>query len=179
MSSSFGASRRQHASASAPAAGVQNVGNTCYLSSVVQALFATDAFRSRMLALQFGAEHRVEKDAKTKQFATLVQLQRLMGECCAVLWCCGVIFFSKFCVCIQNFFVCVCVCVLSCSLPIHSAFAVHLPPGRVPSLFLPIAADALPNARAGGRNRIRQVFGRLCGHCHAGAAQVTISLALS
>ena len=53
---------------SAPAVGLGNVGNSCYINSVVQSLYLTDTFRSRILSLRL-------TPAEMKQFGTLRALQ--------------------------------------------------------------------------------------------------------
>ena len=53
---------------SPPSVGLDNTGNSCYLSSVVQSLYLTDTFRSHILALRL-------TPAEMKQFGTLRALQ--------------------------------------------------------------------------------------------------------
>ena len=53
---------------SPPSVGLDNVGNSCYINSVVQSLYLTDTFRSRILALRL-------TPAEMKQFGTLRALQ--------------------------------------------------------------------------------------------------------
>ena len=62
MSASFFAAR------SPPSVGLENYGNSCYLSSVVQSLYLTDTFRSHILSLRLSP-------AEMKQFGTLRALQ--------------------------------------------------------------------------------------------------------
>ena len=53
---------------SPPSVGLDNIGNSCYINSVVQSLYLTDTFRSHILALRL-------TPAEMKQFGTLRALQ--------------------------------------------------------------------------------------------------------